>query len=84
MRPNIQILLANGMTKKPIDKNIEHRAVCICTDLWSVQTTSTYKRNTLVHAETAEQAKEKVRSYLSGIYEKYTWPQHTPYIFGEK
>lgn len=58
-----------------IDKNIEQQAVCICTDLWVVQTTNTYRRKTLVSAKTAKQAKEKTQRYLQGSKEKYTWSQ---------
>lgn len=64
-----------------MDKNIEQQAVCISTNLWTVQTKNTYTRNTLVSAKTAEQAKNKVSWYLSGKSVRHIWPQHTPYLF---
>ncbi len=70
------------MSKKQLNKrqlqvneNTKQRAVCICTDLWEVTTTNTYKRNTLVSAKSAKQAKEKTLSYLQGCTENYIWPQ---------
>lgn len=59
-----------------MDKSVEQRAVCICTNLWTVQTTNTYKRNTLVEAKTAQQAKKKVQDYLTGKKRVNVWPQN--------
>ena len=55
------------------DENIEQTVSCICTNLWEVITVNTYKRNTLVTAKSAKQA--KTLSFLQGNTETYAWPQ---------
>lgn len=81
MRANNQIHLVKGTTKMDMaSKDVKQQAVCLCCDLWSVQTINTYRRNTLVYAKTAKEAKKKVQNYLTDDIGKLIWAQHTPYL----